>query len=277
MSCSDEAEGRRGSLARGAGAELHAAPATRRIEHPQELINRLQYGAADAEQVGRPSRRPAGRCARCACRACAAAALQQGRIKACTVAPSVAPCSLLGLPNASMHRSWLPCPSRLLQVQRGKGPYPVAEYRLAAEISAAQAAQAAAAAAGAAGDGSAFADDWYQPLLAGDATGPALAGDGWAGAGQTGDARGVYSFCMCPGGQIVPTSTDEGELCINGMSFSRRGLRPARLPLGQLRYHRQGGPGRGAVERVCCGRFPCGRRAPAPCNLVLPCLPPLQA
>jgi len=32
----------------------------------------------------------------------------------------------------------------------------------------------------------------------------------------------VYSFCMCPGGQIVPTSTDPDEICINGMSFSRR-------------------------------------------------------
>eukprot|EP00466_Bigelowiella_natans_P006109 jgi/Bigna1/143095/aug1.75_g17803 len=32
----------------------------------------------------------------------------------------------------------------------------------------------------------------------------------------------VYSFCMCPGGQIVPTSIVEDELCINGMSFSRR-------------------------------------------------------
>lgn len=31
--------------------------------------------------------------------------------------------------------------------------------------------------------------------------------------------RGVYSFCMCPGGQIVPTSTNPEELCINGMSF----------------------------------------------------------
>ncbi|KAH7373433.1 hypothetical protein KP509_17G055500 [Ceratopteris richardii] len=31
-----------------------------------------------------------------------------------------------------------------------------------------------------------------------------------------------YSFCMCPGGQIVLTSTDPAELCINGMSFSRR-------------------------------------------------------
>ena len=34
--------------------------------------------------------------------------------------------------------------------------------------------------------------------------------------------RACYSFCMCPGGQIVPTSTVEGELCINGMSFSKR-------------------------------------------------------
>jgi uncharacterized FAD-dependent dehydrogenase len=34
--------------------------------------------------------------------------------------------------------------------------------------------------------------------------------------------RGVYSFCMCPGGQIVPASTDPDEVCVNGMSFSRR-------------------------------------------------------
>ncbi|KAL8152485.1 hypothetical protein V2J09_010245 [Rumex salicifolius] len=34
--------------------------------------------------------------------------------------------------------------------------------------------------------------------------------------------RGCYSFCMCPGGQIVLTSTNPSELCINGMSFSRR-------------------------------------------------------
>lgn len=34
--------------------------------------------------------------------------------------------------------------------------------------------------------------------------------------------RACYSFCMCPGGQIVPTSTVEDELCINGMSFSKR-------------------------------------------------------
>lgn len=35
--------------------------------------------------------------------------------------------------------------------------------------------------------------------------------------------RACYSFCMCPGGQIVPTSTVPEELCVNGMSFSKRG------------------------------------------------------
>jgi uncharacterized FAD-dependent dehydrogenase len=34
--------------------------------------------------------------------------------------------------------------------------------------------------------------------------------------------RGAYSFCMCPGGQIVPTSTQADEVCVNGMYFSRR-------------------------------------------------------
>ena len=33
--------------------------------------------------------------------------------------------------------------------------------------------------------------------------------------------KAVYSFCMCPGGQIVPTSVNGKELCVNGMSFSR--------------------------------------------------------
>lgn len=59
-------------------------------------------------------------------------------------------------------------------VLRGKGPIPVAEYRLAANFD------------------------------------------------YGGVQRGVYSFCMCPGGQIVPTSTDPELLCVNGMSFSRR-------------------------------------------------------
>ncbi|PRP66650.1 NAD(P)/FAD-dependent oxidoreductase [Nonlabens agnitus] len=34
--------------------------------------------------------------------------------------------------------------------------------------------------------------------------------------------RGVYSFCMCPGGFIVPAATEAGEVVVNGMSPSRR-------------------------------------------------------
>ncbi|WP_415713338.1 NAD(P)/FAD-dependent oxidoreductase [Maridesulfovibrio sp.] len=34
--------------------------------------------------------------------------------------------------------------------------------------------------------------------------------------------RGVFSFCMCPGGYIVPASTAPGELVLNGMSLAAR-------------------------------------------------------
>ena len=34
--------------------------------------------------------------------------------------------------------------------------------------------------------------------------------------------RGVYSFCMCPGGFIVNASTEEGRIAINGMSYHKR-------------------------------------------------------
>ena len=34
--------------------------------------------------------------------------------------------------------------------------------------------------------------------------------------------RGVFSFCMCPGGILVPAATAEGELVLNGMSNSQR-------------------------------------------------------
>lgn len=36
------------------------------------------------------------------------------------------------------------------------------------------------------------------------------------------DGRGVYSFCMCPGGIIVPAVTGPEEIVVNGMSMSRR-------------------------------------------------------
>lgn len=36
------------------------------------------------------------------------------------------------------------------------------------------------------------------------------------------DDRGVFSFCMCPGGVLVPSSTEQGALALNGMSNSAR-------------------------------------------------------
>ena len=37
------------------------------------------------------------------------------------------------------------------------------------------------------------------------------------------DDRGVYSFCMCPGGIVVPAASEPGQLVVNGMSPSTRG------------------------------------------------------
>ena len=36
------------------------------------------------------------------------------------------------------------------------------------------------------------------------------------------DGRGVFSFCMCPGGFVVPAATEPGEVVVNGMSLSKR-------------------------------------------------------
>ena len=39
------------------------------------------------------------------------------------------------------------------------------------------------------------------------------------------DGRGVYSFCMCPGGFVIPAATDREQIVVNGMSPSNRGTR----------------------------------------------------
>ncbi len=39
---------------------------------------------------------------------------------------------------------------------------------------------------------------------------------------KVGDDRGVYSFCMCPGGFVVNASSEEGGLAVNGMSYQAR-------------------------------------------------------
>ncbi|XP_052289425.1 uncharacterized protein LOC102620999 isoform X2 [Citrus sinensis] len=78
------------------------------------------------------------------------------------------------------------------EVQKGRGKVPVADYKVAKYVS---------------GE------------------------DGDALSGVVTTNRSCYSFCMCPGGQIVLTSTNPLELCINGMSFSRRSSRWANAAL----------------------------------------------
>lgn len=44
---------------------------------------------------------------------------------------------------------------------------------------------------------------------------------------KAGNGRGVYSFCMCPGGYVVNASSEEGRTAVNGMSYSGRNGRNA--------------------------------------------------
>lgn len=39
---------------------------------------------------------------------------------------------------------------------------------------------------------------------------------------QASNGRALYSFCMCPGGYVVNASSEHGETCVNGMSYSGR-------------------------------------------------------
>jgi uncharacterized protein len=58
-----------------------------------------------------------------------------------------------------------------------------------------------------------------------DARGPYLPASSYSLVQQVshqGIDRGVYSFCMCPGGFIVPSATAQEEIVVNGMSPSRR-------------------------------------------------------
>lgn len=48
---------------------------------------------------------------------------------------------------------------------------------------------------------------------------------------QTEKGRGVYSFCMCPGGYVVNASSEAGYLAVNGMSYQARNSRNANSAL----------------------------------------------
>lgn len=69
--------------------------------------------------------------------------------------------------------------------------------------------------------------DRIQYHCAGD-RGPVLPASSYAlvhNVDTVGARRGVFSFCMCPGGFMVPSATAPGEIVINGMSPSRRDSR----------------------------------------------------
>ena len=68
------------------------------------------------------------------------------------------------------------------------------------------------------------------------------------------NGRGVYSFCMCPGGFVVNASSEDGRLAVNGMSYYKRGGEnansaiivsvtpedfPESGPLGGIEFQRQ--------------------------------------
>lgn len=51
---------------------------------------------------------------------------------------------------------------------------------------------------------------------------PALGAADYKLSCHLGSGRSVYTFCMCPGGEVVAASSEEGGLCVNGMSRQAR-------------------------------------------------------
>ena len=89
-----------------------------------------------------------------------------------------------------------------------------------------------------------------------------------------GRERGVFSFCMCPGGFIVPASTAPGEVVVNGMSPSRRDSVFANSGIvvaveeSDFEAYRNDGPLAGlsfqsAVEQLACTLAGGTQKAPA--------------
>ena len=88
------------------------------------------------------------------------------------------------------------------------------------------------------------------------------------------DGRGVYSFCMCPGGFVIPAASGQNQLVVNGMSPSNRGsrwansgmvveIRPEDLPgyetgdvLAGIKFQEE-------IERQCFVNGNCRQTAPA--------------
>ncbi|HTF16520.1 MAG TPA: FAD-dependent oxidoreductase [Chryseolinea sp.] len=93
-------------------------------------------------------------------------------------------------------------------------------------------------------------------------------------ASVNGRDRGVFSFCMCPGGFIVPAATQNGEVVVNGMSPSRRDSLYANSGIvvtvdeNDFKEHHEYGPLAGlrfqaSVERKACAMAGGTQQAPA--------------
>jgi len=91
---------------------------------------------------------------------------------------------------------------------------------------------------------------------------------------HTVEDRGVFSFCMCPGGFIVPASTEPDALVVNGMSLSRRsskyansglvvGVEPADLARAGFTGTLAGVELQRRIERAAFAAGGGGLRAPA--------------
>lgn len=63
---------------------------------------------------------------------------------------------------------------------------------------------------------------WIDRMQYGLAGHPLLPAASYKVTAQTSSGRGVYSFCMCPGGYVVDASSEPGRLAVNGMSYSGR-------------------------------------------------------
>lgn len=64
--------------------------------------------------------------------------------------------------------------------------------------------------------------DINRELYGGFANNPALGAADYKLAVHLPNGRGVYTFCMCPGGEVINASSEHGGIAVNGMSNSRR-------------------------------------------------------
>lgn len=105
------------------------------------------------------------------------------------------------------------------------------------------------------------------------------------------NGRGVYSFCMCPGGYVVNASSEEGQLAVNGMSYQARDGKnansavivtvtpedfPQEGPLGGIAFQRELEKkawqlGQGKVPVQMFGDY-CGHKPSQSLGEVTPCI-----